>query len=117
MAVESAKFDIVKMLIPKADVNQEIRNGRTLLHFAAENGQLEIIETILEKVEDINKKDEYHETPFALSAKHNHLDIVKLLISKVDDVNPEYGGMYLHYYFNKHACPSLQFPPVCPKIF
>ena len=79
-------------MIPKVDVNQEIIPRRNLLHFAAEQGQLDIIETILENVEDIDKKDSHDETPFALACKYNQLDVVKLLIDKVNDVNPEYKG-------------------------
>ena len=40
MAFQCQNYDIMKLLLPKADINQELKDGRTILHFAAELGQL-----------------------------------------------------------------------------
>ena len=99
LAVKNKEFELLERLIPLVDINQEIDNGRSLLHYAAEHGQLEIVKAILEKVEDINKKDENDDTPFALAIKNNHLDIVKIMIDKVEEINPNLAGMYANFKF------------------
>lgn len=57
--------------------------GRTLLHIAAENGQIEEVSRLLsEKGTDVNTQDKYGDTPLHAASKKGHLKVVELLVSK-----------------------------------
>lgn len=58
LAVEAGSFHAVKSLIRAgADVNEtEVSYGRTALHIAVENGHLEIVKYLLEKVRTLRTK-------------------------------------------------------------
>ncbi|WP_353274418.1 ankyrin repeat domain-containing protein [Wolbachia endosymbiont (group B) of Hofmannophila pseudospretella] len=59
----------------------------TLLMIAAENGHTNIVEILLKKGADVNKKDSYGPTALHLAAKNGHTNIVEILVEKGADVN------------------------------
>uniref|UniRef100_A0A8P0TRM7 Myotrophin n=2 Tax=Canis lupus familiaris TaxID=9615 RepID=A0A8P0TRM7_CANLF len=59
--------------------------GRKPLHYAADCGQLEILEFLLLKGADINAPDKHHITPLLSAVYEGHVSCVKLLLSKGAD--------------------------------
>lgn len=51
------------------------------LHLAAENGQLEVCETLLGLGSDLNAIDNQSQTPLHLAARKNHADVLKLFLT------------------------------------
>ncbi|MFP3033743.1 MAG: ankyrin repeat domain-containing protein [Wolbachia sp.] len=100
LAVREGKFNVVKHLIDskKADVKVSDNYGNTLLHWAAFNGRLKIVEYLIEKGADVNVKERNGFAPlhlavqggnnilFTLSAPNKHLKIVEYLIGKDADL-------------------------------
>ncbi|KAI4459833.1 g9a isoform b [Holotrichia oblita] len=90
VAVLSFKNDIVKYLI-KAGANISFKgtDGMTALHLAAEWGNLESCELLVEaatnKQEYINCADDGGWTALVWACEHNHLNIVKYLLRKGAD--------------------------------
>lgn len=59
----------------------------TLLHLAAKNGNLHIVQLLLSKVEvDVNKRDKYHYHPLSRAAREGHEKVVEMLLA-VEGVN------------------------------
>ncbi len=52
----------------------------TALHYAADNGHLEIVKLLIANDADVNAKDNTGYTPLHWAAMHGHLDIVKFLV-------------------------------------
>ncbi|XP_076998847.1 myotrophin isoform X1 [Tamandua tetradactyla] len=67
------------------DVNRTLDGGRKPLHYAADCGQLEILEFLLLKGADINAPDKHHITPLLSAVYEGHVSCVKLLLSKGAD--------------------------------
>uniref|UniRef100_A0A1A9VK18 ANK_REP_REGION domain-containing protein n=1 Tax=Glossina austeni TaxID=7395 RepID=A0A1A9VK18_GLOAU len=86
------KYDIVQSLLSKlADVNLADEGGRTLLHWAAERGYVEIVNTLLGKGANVNAKNDKRETPLYLAVESVRVDVVKALIKEGADVNKARG--------------------------
>ncbi|CAG2110484.1 unnamed protein product, partial [Medioppia subpectinata] len=58
---------------------------QTPLHLAAENGQLEVCNTLLTMKADVNATDNHSQTPLHLAAEHDHSEVLKLFLKH----NPE----------------------------
>uniref|UniRef100_A0A8D2QIW3 Myotrophin n=1 Tax=Zonotrichia albicollis TaxID=44394 RepID=A0A8D2QIW3_ZONAL len=67
------------------DVNRTLEGGRKPLHYAADCGQLEILEFLLLKGADINAPDKHNITPLLSAVYEGHVSCVKLLLSKGAD--------------------------------
>ena len=63
-------------------------NDATMLHFAAANGNLEMIKILqnLTKV-NINARDKYNSTPFSYASFKEQIDVMKFLLSAGADIN------------------------------
>ena len=67
----------------KCDVNSKNNQDITPLHYAAQEGHLEIVRYLVEKKAEIVCYDTSGNTPLHLAARKNHLDVVKFLTGKV----------------------------------
>ncbi|XP_043374479.1 myotrophin isoform X1 [Dermochelys coriacea] len=96
-ALKNGDLDEVKDYVAKAisvlislkkgeDVNRTLEGGRKPLHYAADCGQLEILEFLLLKGADINAPDKHHITPLLSAVYEGHVTCVKLLLSKGADM-------------------------------
>uniref|UniRef100_A0A7N4PTU5 Myotrophin n=1 Tax=Sarcophilus harrisii TaxID=9305 RepID=A0A7N4PTU5_SARHA len=83
-ALKNGDLDEVKDYVAKGeDVNRTLEGGRKPLHYAADCGQLEILEFLLLKGADINAPDKHHITPLLSAVYEGHVSCVKLLLSKM----------------------------------
>ena len=73
-------------------------SGDTPLHLAAGNGQLDIVQFIIARVDDPNPAGQDGATPLHVAAFNGHLDIVQFIIERAEDPNPadQYGTTPLH---------------------
>ncbi|HLP34654.1 MAG TPA: ankyrin repeat domain-containing protein [Amoebophilaceae bacterium] len=71
------------------NIISEDNTGRTLLHWAVINGQLEIVERLITNGVDINVRDGSGQTPLHLAVINRHFEIVQWLIEKGADVNSQ----------------------------
>ncbi|XP_076640389.1 myotrophin homolog isoform X1 [Colletes latitarsis] len=88
--------DIVENKANDIDVNQMI-DGRTPLHYAADYGQSEVIRYLLEKGANVNATDKHGITTLLAAIWEGHTNCVKLLLekgAKSDGLTP-HGISYL----------------------
>ena len=82
-----------------ADVNVQDTDGLTPLHFAAENGQLQVAKLLIESGALVDAKYINGLTPLHRAALHGHTEILKLLIENGATIDAK-GGVEktpLHY--------------------
>ena len=75
------------------------KNTKTLLHFAAENGEIELFKLIVPHVEVKNPGNAYGWTPLHFAAKKGQIEICQLILNTLtEDKNPEcgFGATPLH---------------------
>lgn len=80
----SAQGDLHEMQrLVASGVNLEAADydGRTGLHLAASEGQLEIVKFLIAKRVDVNPKDRWGGTPLADAKRHNHKKVIDFLES------------------------------------
>ncbi|XP_055671132.1 ankyrin repeat and death domain-containing protein 1A isoform X2 [Falco peregrinus] len=65
-----------------AKINCVNRNGRNMLHCAAQRGHIQVMEFIMEDLEDmcVDKTDKMDRTAFHLAAEYGRLEVVEFLI-------------------------------------
>jgi ankyrin repeat protein len=66
-----------------ADIDAMDERGWTALHFAAANGQLTVVQLLVDKA-DLAVKNENGEMAIHLAAKNGHVEVLKELMDKVD---------------------------------
>ncbi|CAM1307958.1 Uncharacterised protein g4722 [Pycnogonum litorale] len=82
-SVKNGDLDQVREHIESngADVNSEL-NGRQPIHYAADYGQAEVIEYLIQKGANINAKDRHGITALLAAIYEGHTDCVKILLKK-----------------------------------
>ncbi|UYV76398.1 hypothetical protein LAZ67_14000288 [Cordylochernes scorpioides] len=65
----------------KVDVNSSI-DGRLPIHYAADYGQAEVVNYLIEKGADVNAQDKYGITALLAAIWEGHTKCVKLMIEK-----------------------------------
>ena len=64
--------------------------GRTPMHFAAQNGYIDVVKFIAETLDEVNPRDAQGLTPMHLAAFQGHQDVVKYLLDNTNgDKNPK----------------------------
>lgn len=69
----------------KMNVNMKGNNGRTPLHWAADYGQVEIMQFLLSKGAKVNEKDSYGITPLLAAVYEDKAKAVELLLKSGAD--------------------------------
>ncbi|WP_341807962.1 ankyrin repeat domain-containing protein [Wolbachia endosymbiont (group E) of Neria commutata] len=101
MAIARKYTELAEYLIEKgADVDQQDGIGRTLLHKAAENGNLDIVKFLVEKGAKLDVLDKWNDTPLHVAANvkanKGHLEVVSYLIKEGTDVNLTHNYTPIH---------------------
>lgn len=96
------KFDMIKWLIEKYNLDVNAANKPNLdtpLHLAAANGQLEIVQYLIDHAADLNAKDKAGHTPLQRAARSYRWDVVQCLFPKQNMPNAKDidGQTILHY--------------------
>lgn len=89
-AARRGEVDKVKQAVEAGvDVNAKTNYGATALSFAADRGQLDVVEYLLSQQADPNVKDSfYNATPMSLANMGNRYDIMQaLVLAGADDVD------------------------------
>uniref|UniRef100_T1JLU3 Uncharacterized protein n=1 Tax=Strigamia maritima TaxID=126957 RepID=T1JLU3_STRMM len=76
--LEQVKDFVERQLI---DINKDI-DGRPPLHYAADYGQKEVIQYLIEKGADLNSKDKHGISALLAAIWEGHTDCVRLLLQK-----------------------------------
>ncbi|KAI4485299.1 hypothetical protein M0804_006804 [Polistes exclamans] len=90
------KYDIDKLkslMEYGANISQTNVDGRTALHIACCQGNLNIVQELLKMGADVNKKDRYHRTPLIEAIDGDHHEIINILLehgAKLDENNIGY---------------------------
>ena len=90
IACRHAHWDAARVLAEQGridDVNaQDAQYGRTALHWAARNGSVEVVATLLRARAELNARDRHWDTPFLSALRKRRLDVVALLLRTGCDV-------------------------------
>merc|ERR1712008_361963 len=62
------------------------QDGNTYMHLAAQCGQTDMFEVILDVEENKNPKNDGGETPFLVACRKGHLNIALILLTKADEL-------------------------------
>ncbi|XP_065070835.1 myotrophin-like [Rhopilema esculentum] len=83
-ATKNGDMELLKDLVEKQNVsiNTELLNGRMAIHYAADYGQLEVIEYLVSKGADMNQADKHGITPLLAAIFEGHTSCVKFFLSK-----------------------------------
>ncbi|CAH8550269.1 unnamed protein product [Schistosoma rodhaini] len=81
-AVENGDLQSIKENMKNCSgVNSTFKNGRTLIHYAADYGQKEICDYLIRNGADINVNDGFGVTPLLAAIYEGHIDCVSLLLN------------------------------------
>jgi len=96
---ELALQGVKRRIAENANVNPKGKNGRTLLHNAAEKGWKDVIVLLLKNGADVNAKDNNGMTPRLITVNMENYNVTQTLIEHGANVNAidEDGETPLHY--------------------
>ena len=86
LATEGSLSEL-RRVIDLSQIYQKYQHGFTLLHYAAKENKLDVIEYLVSSGCDINAVDDDEQTPLHKSAMFGHTKSVQLLIDKGANVN------------------------------
>ncbi|RDD34417.1 Ankyrin repeat domain protein [Wolbachia endosymbiont of Cylisticus convexus] len=95
--------EIINLLNKGADANVKYSDGITILHMAAYNGWVNVVEALLDQGANVDaasyRLDFKGLTPLHMAIMNGHLDVVKTLLNRVEDVDAqdECGLTPLHF--------------------
>lgn len=108
-------IDILELLIQNgADVNA-LNNGRTALHYAAENGAGKKVELLINSGAKINISDSKRETPLHLAVAKGYQEIADYLLKNGADFEAKgfFGKTLLHYAVFSNSADMVKFILSC----
>ncbi|KAI3659952.1 hypothetical protein MP638_004979 [Amoeboaphelidium occidentale] len=92
--IKEGKTNDFKQLHPSIDYTEHDENGNTLLHWAADSNQQELLDFILSNASDkvsLITKNSNGETPLHLAVTCEHYDISRFMITKCRDLSLEWN--------------------------
>ncbi|TPX08716.1 uncharacterized protein E0L32_009778 [Thyridium curvatum] len=92
-AVESGKMDIVNLLVGDGNsedlINTCDKQNQTVLHVATDQGNIAILQKLLDSGANPNRKDKLGRTALLIATENGEKDMVHVLLGKNADVNTE----------------------------
>jgi hypothetical protein len=85
--ISDDNVDFLKSHIDEIGVNAKDYSDKTLLHEAAENGRIQIVDFLISNGANVNAKDRREFTPLHWAVWGGNVEVVKFLVSKGADVN------------------------------
>ncbi|XP_066453854.1 CARD- and ANK-domain containing inflammasome adapter protein-like [Eleutherodactylus coqui] len=79
-AVMKGDLSLLESILKGSDVNAVNSSGETLLHVAASNGHVPVIEFLLSKGAKVDAKDKKRMTPLHRAAENGHVEAVSVLL-------------------------------------
>jgi ankyrin repeat protein len=97
-ASENNLAEVSRLLSVGADVNAKDRRDRTPLHWASENGHVQVVKELLDHFADIDAKDNRNWTPLLCAGASGHVAVGQALLSRGAsiDAKDRYGNSPLH---------------------
>jgi len=87
-AVKNSKTaEVVSLLRRGIDPNSVDPTGQPVLHVAAREGNVEVVQALVAAGADIDKRNAFQETPIMLASLAGHTKIVDFLVSKEAQIN------------------------------
>lgn len=82
-AIKADNIDLVKTaLAAKVDVNARNKDGYSPIMFAANKGNMAVLQMLLDRGAKVNVQEAEGYTPLMMAAWHSHLDALRLLLKK-----------------------------------
>jgi ankyrin repeat protein len=92
-AVRAEKRDVaIALLQQRIDVNERMPDGTTALHWAAHNGDADLVQRLIKAGADAKVANDYGATPMSEAAERADAEIIKSLLiagADVESANPE----------------------------
>ena len=77
------------MVESKAGVNNKDKEGLTPLHFAVQQGNLELVRYLVESAAGVNNRDNEGLTPLHFAVQQGNLEVERYLVESKADVKGE----------------------------
>jgi ankyrin repeat protein len=112
MAAKAREWDLCRVLIEcGADVNAAGSSHRwTCLHYAAREGQREVVELILNHGGDLGAVPKGGATPLRMAVRSNNTEVIKLLVNHGADIHAvdDAGASIVHWALEDGNLTNLQ---------
>ncbi|XP_053549194.1 CARD- and ANK-domain containing inflammasome adapter protein-like [Bombina bombina] len=79
-AAANGDLTILEAMLKSTNINAVNQNGDTLLHVAAANGQVPVIEFLISKGAKVDANDKNQRTPLHRAAQNGHAEAVRVLL-------------------------------------
>jgi ankyrin repeat protein len=88
LAYSQNHYDLIGILIAHgANPDQKLPKGKTLLMYAADQGDLSLIQQLLTAKADVNARDDFNATPLMWAAHRGFVDAVQLLLDNAPAID------------------------------
>ncbi|KAK6501366.1 hypothetical protein TWF481_009208 [Arthrobotrys musiformis] len=91
-ASQHGYLEIARLLIKRANVNAKDEGGKTALHYAAENGYVNVVQLLIEHGANIEEQDALSLRPVQLAVKEGKYDVAAVLLRRGADADMEAPG-------------------------
>ncbi|XP_062519393.1 uncharacterized protein LOC134194477 isoform X3 [Corticium candelabrum] len=84
-AHKNSRVDVIRKIVEQGTEVKD-RLGRSLLHYAADHGNCDVVDVLLSKKADADARDEDGNKPFDLAVRRGHMSTANRLFSKMQSV-------------------------------
>jgi ankyrin repeat protein len=90
---------VTKLIEGGVNPNSQSAHNNSLLHQAAEYGQIQVVKCLIDRGAQVDAKGSYDQTPFWEAILNGHLDVAQFLLDKGAEIDSgsHNGGTVLHY--------------------
>ncbi|XP_069594215.1 CARD- and ANK-domain containing inflammasome adapter protein-like [Ranitomeya imitator] len=110
-AVMKGDLSLLESILKNSDVNVVNSSGETLLHVAASNGHVPVIEFLLSKGAKVDAKDKKRRTPLHRAAENGHVEAARVLLRAGANIysldNDSHSPLHLAAQNNHHHLVKL----------